>query len=104
MDRKEELNNLFNDVDPNQKALVNRLIGEVVFIEKQLGALKELPFIRVHPKDLSKQEITPAGKQYKDLTATYMNAIRILCSLLSKSDGDNLDDPVSDFLKSIKND
>lgn len=101
MTRKEELNELFKDVDSNQRKLVDRLIDEVIYIENMLDALKKLPFIRVHPKDPARQETTPAGKQYKDLTATYMNAIRILCSLLRKVDGDDFD-PVAKFMEDLE--
>lgn len=101
MDRKTELKELFKDIDQNQRKLVDRLIDEVIYIEEMLNQLKKLPFIRVHPKDSSKQEITPAGKQYKDMTATYMNAIRILCSLLSKVDGEDYD-PVAEFMKGLE--
>ena len=101
MDRKKELMDLFKDVDENQRKLVDRLIDEVVYIEDQLDELKKLPPIRVHPKDKSKQQITPAGKLYKDMTAQYMNAIRILCSLLNKANGDNYD-PVAEFIEKMK--
>lgn len=102
MERRKELDELFKDIDKNQRKLVDRLIDEVVFIEAQLSELKKLPLIRVHPKDNSKQEITSSGKLYKDMTATYMNAVRILCSLLNKSGGDDYD-PVKEFLEKIKN-
>lgn len=102
MERKQELNEIFKDVDENQRRLVDRLIDEVIYIESELTELKKLPSIRVHPKDSSRQEITPAGKLYKDMTATYMNAIRILCSLLSKVSGDDYD-PVAEFMEKIKN-
>lgn len=102
MKRKEELMNLFKDVDENQKKLVDRLVDEVVHIEKTLDELKSLPPIRVHPKDKSRQEITPAGKLYKDMAAQYMNAIRILSSLLSKVSGDDYD-PVAEFMEKMKN-
>lgn len=101
MERREELTNLFKDVEENQRTLVRKLIDEVVYIESTLDELKKLPFIRVHPRDNSRQEVTPAGKQYKDLTATYMNAIRILCSILSKVSGDDYD-PVAEFMEKMK--
>lgn len=101
LERKDELNELFKDIDIKQRKLVDRLLDEVIYIENTLSDLKKLPFIRVHPKDNSIQKITSAGKQYKDLTATYMNAIRILCSLLSKSQTNDYD-PVEEFMKGMK--
>lgn len=101
MERKEELKNLFKDVDDNSKKLVDRLLDEVVHIENELDYLKTLPAIRVHPKDPSRQEMTPAGKLYKDMTAQYMNAIRILASILNKAAGEEYD-PVAEFLDQMK--
>lgn len=101
MERKDELINLFKDVDENQKKLVDRLVDEVVHIENELTMLKALPHIRVHPKDSSKQEMTPAGKLYKDMAAQYMNAIRILSSVLRGSAGDEYD-PVAEFMEKMK--
>ena len=101
MDRKQELLKLFKDVDENQKKLVDRLLDEVVHIENELDMLKGLPPIRVHPKDPSKQEMTPAGKLYKDMTAQYMNAIRILSSVLRGSAGEEYD-PVAEFMENMR--
>ena len=86
MNRREELDDIFKEVDPNEKKLVNRLIDEVVFLETQMTSLKKLPFISVNPKNLSQQKTTSASKLYKECSQSYMNAIRILCSLLHKID------------------
>lgn len=64
--------------------------------------LKELPFIRIHPKNKAKQEQTPAFKQYKEFSQSYMNAIRILCSILSKMPADDYD-PVAEFMEKMNN-
>lgn len=86
MKRKEELVGIFKDVDENTLNLILPLIDEVVYMEEMMRNLKKLPFIRVHPKNSSKQETTPAGKQYKEFSQSYMNAIRILNSILNKVD------------------
>lgn len=86
MGRKEELDQILEGVDPSQKKLVSKLVDEVLYLEEMLAYLKTLPAIRVHPKDLTKQEITSAGKLYKDMQGSYANDIRILLSLLSKAD------------------
>lgn len=84
MTRKDELLNLFQSVDDGQKRLVDRLLDEVVFLENQMDELKALPFIRVCPDDMSKQKMTTAAKLYKESSQSYMNAIRILISILNK--------------------
>lgn len=88
-------------MDERQQKLVDRMLDEVVHIEDELKYLKSLPPIRVHPRDPSRQEMTPAGKLYKDMTAQYMNAIRILNSILSNSTGEEID-PVAEFLEHMK--
>lgn len=84
MTRREEYDEIFRDVDENEKQLVDALIDEAVFLEEQMARLKELPFIKIHPKNPTLQKTTPAAKQYKECTQSYMNAIRILMNTLRK--------------------
>lgn len=84
MSRRAELDNIFKDVDENEKQLVSKLIDEVVFLEDQMSELKKLPFIRSHPKNHSIQKTTQAAKLYKECSQSYMNAIRILVNILRK--------------------
>lgn len=46
------------------------------FLEGRLKELKDLPFIRVNPKDPSQQKTTPAAKQYKELLQQYINLVK----------------------------
>lgn len=101
-ERRKELADIFKDIEPNQRRLVDRLLDECVFLEERMEELKRLPFIRVHPTDPSKQKPTPAAKQYKETTQSYMNCVRILCSLLNKVEGVE-DDPVQKFLERLNN-
>lgn len=84
MDRREQLDNIFKNVDDEQKQLVDNLIEEVIFLEQQMKELKALPFISVHPEKPNFQKVTPAAKLYKECSQSYMNAIRILLSILHK--------------------
>lgn len=86
MNRKEELKEIFKDVDENERRLVQPLIDEVIFLEEQMVDLKKLPFISVHPKNNALQKRTEAARLYKESSQSYMNAIRILCSILHKVD------------------
>ena len=82
--RLKELQGLFEDVDEAEKNLVDKLLIEVVFLEERMTELKEMPFINVHPKNPAMQKITPAAKLYKECSQSYMNAVRILLSILRK--------------------
>lgn len=92
MSRREELDEIFKDVDDNERKLIQPLIDEFIFLEIQMKELKKLPFIRVHPKDPTRQETTKAAKQYKEFSQSYMNAVRILCSILHKVNSSAEDD------------
>ena len=54
------------------------LINEMVYLEEQLDELRELPKIKIHPTDPSKQKTTPAARLYKEYLQQYTNIIRIL--------------------------
>ena len=82
--RLSELKELFRDVEDNEKQLIDKLLNEVVFLEEQMTDLKEMPFINVHPKNPVLQKVTPAAKLYKECSQSYMNAVRILLSILRK--------------------
>lgn len=102
-DRKSELNRLFESaLTPEQFATVRYLIDDFVFLETQMAKYKELPFIRVNPRDPSMQKRTEAAKLYKECSQSYMNAARILCGLLNKGSTDETD-PVAAFLEGLTN-
>lgn len=84
MTRREELDEIFRDVDDGQKRLVSRLIDEVIYLEGRMADLKAMPFISIHPKYPEHQRSTPAARQYKECSQSYMNAVRILLSILAK--------------------
>lgn len=80
--RKEELLKICSGLDPETLKLVDPLIDQLIFLESQLEFLKKLPFIVVKPDDNTKQKVTPAYKQYKDLSQTYINALKVINSTL----------------------
>lgn len=92
MTRREELNEIFRDVDDNERQLIAKLLDEVVFLEGQMCELRKMPFIRVHPNNPAMQKPTVAAKQYKECSQSYMNAIRILCGILHKVDSSAQDE------------
>lgn len=98
MERKEELLNVFKNVDESKKTIVIPLIDDVVFIESQLEKLKKLPFIKVHPTNPELQKPTAAGKQYKELLQQYNNCIKILIGTVSKGEIEE-ESPLRAYLK-----
>lgn len=97
MNRKEELLKVFDDVE-GVKEVITPLIDDVVFLEERLTELRDLPFIRVNPKNPADQKATPAAKQYKEFLQQYNNCIKILCSTLTKNAAEE-ESPLRAFLK-----
>lgn len=84
MTRLEELQTIFEKVDEDKVSVIRSLLPQVVFIEERLRELQKVPHIRIHPKNPARQEITAAGKQYKELMQSYLNAVKVLQSTLSR--------------------
>lgn len=76
--RKDEILECFKDADESKKKFITPLVDEFVYLENELAGLRNLPHLRVHPKNPAKQEITPAGKQYKEYWQSYLNAYKVL--------------------------
>lgn len=101
MTRREELDNIFKDIDENKKKLINPLLDEIAFLEQRMNEAKKYPFIQVHPKDPTKQRATTAAKLYKEHSQSYMNAIRMLYSMINGHEVE--EDAVQKFLEARQN-
>lgn len=84
MTRLEELQTIFEKVDKDKASVIAPLLPQVVFMEQRLDELCKVPHIRIHPKNPARQEITAAGKQYKEYLQQYTNAIKVLQMTLSR--------------------
>ena len=84
MTRLEELQAIFERVDEDKASVIAPLLPQVVFIEERLRELQKVPHIRIHPKNPARQEITAAGKQYKELMQSYLNAVKVLQMTLGR--------------------
>ena len=84
MTRLEELQTIFEKVDEDKASVIAPLLPQVVFIEERLRELQKVPHIRIHPKNPARQEITAAGKQYKEMMQSYLNAVKVLQMTLGR--------------------
>ena len=91
-ERLESLQGIFRDIDPGERVLVDQLIREVAFLEERMEELREQPFIVHHPTRPGVMKSTPAAKQYKECSQSYMNAVRILLNTLRKTQTDAADE------------
>lgn len=97
MNRKEKLMQIFSEIE-GIKDLVEPMIDDVVFLEKKLIELRQLPFIKINPNDSTLQKATPAAKQYKEFLQQYNNCIKILASVLNKNAAEE-ESPLREWLK-----
>lgn len=93
MSRKEELLKVIE----NDVTLIP-LVTEMVYLEGELDKLRELPKIRIHPDDPSKQKATPAAKLYKEYLQQYTNVVKILVRKTGVDDNDE-ESPLRKWMK-----
>ncbi len=84
MTRYEQLKEIISKVDEDKAAVIEPLLADVVFMEERLDVLKRLPHIRISKKNPEVQQITAAGKQYKETMQAYLNALKVIQSTLSR--------------------
>lgn len=89
--RLEELKDAFHNVDAETSKVILPLISKVAYLEDQLAYLEDLPHIRVNPNNPAQQKTTEAALLYKKRQESYMNAVRILISVLNKTDSSATD-------------
>lgn len=94
MSRKKELEKIVG----KDNELVSQLVDEILFLEKQLIQLKQLPFIKVNPNNNAQQKATPASKQYKEFLQQYTNCIKVLASVTGQDDKEE-DSPLRAWAK-----
>lgn len=92
VERLESLKAIFEKVDADKAAVISPLLPQVVFMEQRLEELKKVPHIRIHPKNPARQEITAAGKQYKETMQAYNNCLKILLSTLGRYSQEEADE------------
>lgn len=94
----EELKEIFKNVDEGKQKIVEPLIEEVVFLDRQLKELKKYPFIKIHPTNSFLQKQTAAGKMYREYLQTFTNAIHKLNSIYSDEESDDTS-PLQEYFK-----
>ena len=98
--RKADLLAALNEIDENRAIILRPVVDEIIFLEGQLDALKKLPFIKTHPARPELQKQTEAARQYVKLNASYLQAVKVLCSSMNKGALEDDDSPINRFLQS----
>ena len=98
MNRKEEVLVICKALDVEILKLIDPLIDQLVFLEGKLNYLKTLPFIIVKADDETKQKVTPAYKQYKDLSQSYLNALKVVNGALG-IESETVESPLRQYME-----
>ena len=98
MERKEEVLGICKTLDVETLKLIDPLIDQLVFLEEKLDYLKTLPFIIVKKGDPTKQKVTPAYKQYKDLSQSYLNALKVVNGALG-IESESVESPLRKYME-----
>ena len=92
MDRKEQLRGYFENVDEDKRSLAYDTIDEYLFFLDRITELRKLPFIRVHPKDAARQELTPAAKLVREYSQAVDAKRKTLLMILYRVESSAADD------------
>lgn len=90
---------VFAGMDETRAKVVERLVDEMVFLEKSMSECRELPMIEVNSK--GEQRMTPAWKIYKDSLSQYSNSVRILLGMLGKQGEEGKDSPLRAYFREL---
>ena len=92
MDRKEQLRSFFANVDEDKRTLAFDTIDEYIFFSDRIAELKKLPYIRVHPKDPTRQELTPAAKLIREYSQAVDGKRKTLLMILYRVENSAADE------------
>ena len=88
MSRLEELTAIAEKLDVDKRTAVEPLLTDIVFMENRLADLRKLPHLRIHPKNPERQQVTAAGKQYKETMQSYLNALKVVLTAINRQESD----------------
>lgn len=103
MDRREELENYLKENAKENSEVFLPLVDEIVFLEGQLDILRGYPFLKVNPNNPTMQKTTAAAKQYKELSQTYLNTIKVIISCTNNNGGGE-DSPLRAYMRKLNKD
>ena len=92
MDRKAQLRGYFENVDEDKRSLAYDTIDEYLFFLDRIAELRKLPFIRTHPKNPARQEITPAAKLVREYSQAVDAKRKTLLTILYRVESSAADD------------
>lgn len=92
MNRREQLRGYFENVDEDKRSIAYDTIEEYLFFLDRIEELKALPFIRVHPTNPQRQELTPAAKLIREYSQAVDAKRKTLLTILYRVESSAADD------------
>lgn len=99
MDRYSELLSVIPD---ENRSMLAPMVKDMVHIEKQLDALRQLPMVEVNENNPSQQRVLPASKVYKELVQQYTNIVKVMCKVVGISSDSEEESPLRVYLKKVR--
>ena len=99
-ERRAQLRSYFANVDEDKRTFAFDAIDEYIFFSDRIAELKKLPFIRVHPNDRARQELTPAAKlvrEYSQAVDAKRKTLLMILYRVENSAADELLQRLSEF-------
>ncbi len=85
----EKLSEVFKDIDPNTRKLIDGSIQEAANLYSELAVMKEViqetGLIQINPQNKVKQKALPIANEYRRTVNLYNLVIKNLCSVLNKN-------------------
>ena len=97
--RREELMAVFAEGDEARRRIIERLIDEMVFLERNMAEAKEYAFIESNSR--GEQRMTPTWKIYKDCLSQYSNNVRMLLNMTGKDGEERKDSPLRAYFREL---
>ena len=91
-ERRMQLRGYFANVDEDKRTLAHDAIDEYLFFLDRIADLKKLPYIRVHPKNPARQELTPAAKLVREYSQAVDAKRKTLLTILYRVENSAADD------------
>lgn len=91
-ERRAQLRSFFANVDEDKRTIAFDTIDEYIFFSDRIAELKQLPYIRVHPKDPARQELTPAAKLIREYSQAVDAKRKTLLMILYRVESSAADD------------
>jgi regulator of replication initiation timing len=104
---REKLAEIFKDVEPTKRQLIEGLIEDAAFLYAENAELRrslsETGMVKIHPAYPDIQKPVESARQYLKNANSYAVVIKTLNGVLSKNTIEQ-DDEFDDFMKEIKDD